>query len=172
MASVAQFSDRKVSKRNFLRSNGPTTAQPSILHAGVRAPSCRPGACRRRVKTGSGALCVNRGLCRALTMGGLGAPGSSDRDASEYSPARSSAGGRSTTRSRTVRQSPFYRRSTAEILAVAGVVTVRPVGGVTVRDTPIARTVSDPQTTPDRSSGSSGKVLGRGGHPLRPDQEA
>lgn len=46
---------------------------------------------------GSGALCVNRGLCRAWTMGEHGTPGSSDRDASKYSPARSSAGDRSTT---------------------------------------------------------------------------
>jgi hypothetical protein len=42
-------------------------------------------------------------------MGEHGTPGSSDRDASEYSPARSSAGGRSTTRSRKVRQSQFSR---------------------------------------------------------------
>jgi len=35
---------------------------------------------------GSGAHCANRGLCRAWTMGEHGTPGSSDREASEYSP--------------------------------------------------------------------------------------
>jgi hypothetical protein len=51
-------------------------------------------------------------------MGEHGTPGSSDRDASEYSPARSSAGDRSTTRSRKVRQSPIRAAAVGEGISV------------------------------------------------------
>src|SRR5436309_10988830 len=60
--------------------SGPGQAQRAITRWGHLPPS------QWSQLGGSGALCVNRGLCRAWTVGEHGTPGSSDRDASEYSP--------------------------------------------------------------------------------------